>query len=154
MQLGTKIPDILMSKHEVFDIGIIRSQSRQNMGKRGLNGQFIRNFDLNIGSPCYLSEYWVGTRFTGTMIMRRIFYFHLPVGSAFFYLSYNGKKALNILTASVTPFLTGKNLNFLTLVAYNPCLSCGSLERFFRAFQDYGIALKTRMFINFMKKVG
>lgn len=57
-------------------------------------------------------------------------------------------------TTSVTPFLTGGNLNFLALVAYNPCLFYSFFGQFFHTFQDQGIAMRTRIFMDFAKKVG
>lgn len=95
----------------------------------------------------------MGTRFTGTMIMRKTLYFYLSVGSDFFYLNYNKKRALNISTASIILFLTSRNLNFLALITYNPCLFRVFLRQFFYVFQDHGIALKIIVFIDFTKKI-
>lgn len=78
--------------------------------------------------------------------------FYLPVSFAFLYLSYNRKKKLNISNFNITLFFAGGNLNFCSWFAYNFCLFCGSFRQFFHIFQEYRIALKTKVFIDFAKK--
>lgn len=151
--MNIKIPDISLDKYRVFGNSIIRLQSRQNFRKSILDSQLTGNFALKIRSFCHLSEYWVGTRLNEIMIIKKILYFHPLVGFTSFYLSYNRKKALNILIASVMLFLTRKNLNFLTLITYNLCFSRGSFGQLFCVFQDYDITLRTRVFINLAKKI-
>lgn len=87
------------------------------------------------------------------IIIRKIFYFYPSVGFSFFYLSYNRKRVLNIVTASIMPFLTNKNLNFFISVAYNPYFFRNFLGLFFYFFKDYSITLKTTMFMNFIGKI-
>ena len=137
----------------VFGIRIIRSESRQNLERWVLNCELTRDFALIIKSSYHLLEYWVGIKFNGTMNMRKILYFYLPVSSAFFFLSYNKKRAVNMLTANISLSLIGKKSNFFALVAYNSYLFCDSGGRLFYAVQDHGINLRIRVFIHLTKKV-